>query len=213
MKAVPSCPGYFADIEGNIWRNGSIIKSRSNGHGYLRITVSLDNVQTDKYVHRLVCEAYHGPCPPEMMCRHLDGVRSHNVPENLQWSDRATNEADKHLHGTLLFGEAAPWAKFSTARVMEARARVRQGETLRSIAADWGVSAVILGEIVAGKRWKHLPGAVSAMQNRRHLSEADVRAVRLLAGAMSREKIAERYGVTRTSIDQIVNGISYKHVR
>lgn len=43
-------------------------------------------------VHRLVCEAFNGPCPEEKpVCMHLDENSSNNRPENLAWGTQKEN--------------------------------------------------------------------------------------------------------------------------
>src|SRR6185369_8776869 len=96
---------YFAAEDGRIYRNSRPLVSQSNGNGYLRVSPSINGTVKTKYVHRLVCEAYHGPCPVGMECRHLNGRRYDNRPLNLAWSDKKTNEGDKRIHGTLPLGE------------------------------------------------------------------------------------------------------------
>ena len=36
-------------------------------------------------VHRIVCEHYHGLCPPGYNCNHKDGDKGNNSPDNLEW--------------------------------------------------------------------------------------------------------------------------------
>lgn len=52
-------------------------------------------------VHRLVCEAFHGPAPEATMdVAHNNGNRTDNRAENLRWATRAENIADQRKHGT-----------------------------------------------------------------------------------------------------------------
>jgi hypothetical protein len=173
MKPIPSAPGYYADELGDIWRNGTRRKAMDNGKGYKRIKLSIGNKQRDAYIHRLVCEAYHGPCPPGFACRHLDGIRDHNSPYNLMWSDKATNEADKVVHGTIARGSKIGTSRLTEAIVMDARRRAAAGERGDLIAASYGVPAHTMRDAIAGRKWKHLPGAVKNMDKgwQRHMRE------------------------------------------
>lgn len=160
MKPIPSCPGYFASETGHIWRDGHQLSERSNGKGYMGIMVSIDGKVASRYVHRLVCEAYYGACPAGMECRHRNGVRSDNVPDNVAWATKATNEADKVEHGTLNNGARNGQAKLTESDVIEARRRVAAGEQIKSVAADFNVRAGRVRDAVRGKKWRHLPGIV-----------------------------------------------------
>lgn len=42
-------------------------------------------------VARLVCEAFHGPPPPDAVCMHLDEDSRNNRPENLAWGTQREN--------------------------------------------------------------------------------------------------------------------------
>jgi hypothetical protein len=126
LKAIPSLPGYLVDELGNVYstkpirRNGAapaaprLMSTAPSHNRYLFVSVRLPNGKArNPFVHRLVLEAFVGPCPPGMQCRHLNGVRHDNRLVNLEWATPATNNADKIAHGTHQVGERAPRAKFS----------------------------------------------------------------------------------------------------
>lgn len=179
MKPILSAPGYFADHHGNIWRNGRQLKSQDNGNGYKRLKISQGPVCKDAYVHRLVCEAYHGACPSGLQVRHLNGVRGDNRPDNLEWSDKETNEADKRIHGTAPRGEASGLSKLTNAIVMEARRRAAAGETGKAIAASMNIPAHTIRDAITGRRWGHLPGAIPRMEKGWQRYMREVKAKRL----------------------------------
>jgi predicted XRE-type DNA-binding protein len=158
-------------------------------------------------VHRLVCEAFHGPCPDGMHCRHLDGSRANNTPSNLCWGTKAENEADKLRHGTLLKGEDVGGSILTTEIVIEARERAARGEVPQDLAAEYGVNAHTLTDAIMGRRWKHLAGAVQKFQTRRKLTAQDIAEIKSLysSGHLQRE-IADRFGVTQSSISHVLNG-------
>lgn len=71
------------------WRNGKghWTKGSDNGHGYLCV-----KFRGKKYkVHRLVLEAFVGPCPEGMECDHIDRDKLNNHVSNLRWTDRTGN--------------------------------------------------------------------------------------------------------------------------
>ena len=160
MKPVPHCPGYLASDDGHVYRDGTQRKPNTNGRGYLKIKVSVNNVQWDEYIHRMVCAAYHGPCPDGMECRHLDGQRQNNRPANLEWSDKLTNEGDKRRHGTLNIGTFNGVAKLTPDLVVAMRDRARAGESIQAIAESLGLGRAVVGDAVCGRRWNHIPGAL-----------------------------------------------------
>lgn len=57
-------------------------------------------VQTTKSVHRIVLEAWVGPCPAGLEGCHNDGDYTNNVLSNIRWDTRENNQLDKREHGT-----------------------------------------------------------------------------------------------------------------
>lgn len=75
--------------------HGLVLKTSRTNKGYLRVL--------GRFVHRLVLEAFIGPCPSGMECRHLDGNPSNNRLENLLWGTPLENANDRRRHGTVPF--------------------------------------------------------------------------------------------------------------
>lgn len=96
-RPIPSAPGYEASSEGLI-RNattGLVLKTWSNGRGYRQVNLGRRGRRT-RYVHRLVCEAFHGAPPVATYhADHLDWNREHNAADNLRW---LSPEDNRHRH-------------------------------------------------------------------------------------------------------------------
>lgn len=71
-----------------------------NEIGHLQVGLSKDGVRKTKYIHRAVLEAFVGPCPPGMQCRHLNGDAGDNRLENLAWGTPSEDNYDRVRHGT-----------------------------------------------------------------------------------------------------------------
>ena len=72
-----------------------ILKPRCNNSGYLIVNLSKDGKGLNKTVHRLVAKAFI-PNPeglPEI--DHIDGDKTNNVVENLQWISHVENNRKK----------------------------------------------------------------------------------------------------------------------
>lgn len=64
---------------------------------YLRVGLTRDNRIHDKRVHRLVLEAFVGPCPEGMECSHADDNKYNNRLVNLSWDTRENNLAKRKM--------------------------------------------------------------------------------------------------------------------
>jgi hypothetical protein len=108
-------------------------------------------------VSRLVCEAFHGPPPPDLVrpcCLHIDENGLNNRPENLKWG---TQRENCNAPGFLKYcRERFPSrAKLTVADVRAVRSLRAEGLSLRAIATKFGLSSKSnIGDIVNGKKWK-----------------------------------------------------------
>lgn len=89
------------------WRQGRLLTPKMHQiHPRITLCRGGADQQFDYCIHRLVCEAFHGPPPtPEHVVRHLNGIPTDNRPANVVWGTRVQNGLDMLVHGT------AYWAK------------------------------------------------------------------------------------------------------
>lgn len=67
--------------------------------GHLRIDLWQAGAGRSAYVHRLVLEAFVGPCPPGHEALHMNGEPTDNRLVNLRWGTRSENKLDEVRHG------------------------------------------------------------------------------------------------------------------
>ena len=75
-----------------------ILKLRMNKGGYLLVGLCKNSKKHTKLVHRLVAEAFIPNIDNKPEVNHLDGDKTNNKVENLEWSTRSENM--KHAHNT-----------------------------------------------------------------------------------------------------------------
>lgn len=61
--------------------------------GYYGVTI----FRKQYYVHRLICETFHGPCPEGYEVDHKDRDKSNNRPENLRYVTRSGNLRNRRV--------------------------------------------------------------------------------------------------------------------
>lgn len=141
-------------------RNGTEFTMRMDGRllilclnkdGYLQGNMCVEGNRKNFEVHRLVCEAFHGPAPEGYEAAHNDGVRTNCHEDNLRWATPADNTADKNGHGTMLRAEAHPMAKLDEGKVRFIRSST-QGPT--ALGRKYGVHPSVIKGIRSGKIWK-----------------------------------------------------------
>jgi hypothetical protein len=124
--------------------------------GYLVVSLRRDGRQYVRRVHRLVAEAFLGPCPAGMECCHNDGDRANARLDNLRWGTPAENWADRYGHGTDNRGERHGGAKLTAAAVAEIRRRYAAGERPSRIARAHGISPQYVSKIARRAVWAHV---------------------------------------------------------
>lgn len=107
-------------------------------------------------IHRLVLEAFVGPCPEGMECCHNDGDPANNHVGNLRWDTHRNNLADKVRHGTHNRGQRHPMAKLGESEVLEIRRLGAAGMSLAVISRRFGVTGDNVSLIIKRRLWKHL---------------------------------------------------------
>lgn len=108
-------------------------------------------------VHRLVVEAFIGPCPEGLQVTHNDGDPSNPRLENIRYTTAADNNMDKVAHGTQQYGEKNPASKLTDDSVREIRSALASGESKMSQARHYGVSHKTIRNIANGIIWTHVP--------------------------------------------------------
>jgi NUMOD4 motif/HNH endonuclease len=138
-------------------RPGRTLKPVITGTGYRQVGLCKDGVQKVAFVHRLVLEAFAGPCPEGQEALHGPGGSLDNRwPENLQWGTHSTNMGPDRLRdGTQpdVRAEKHPQAKLNYELAREIRSRYQAGETQRAIAESLGVSGASVSRVCTGRLW------------------------------------------------------------
>lgn len=148
---------YEVSADGAVWssRKRRWLKPYVTPHnGYLRVTLQRGGEKRGRYVHRIVCEAFHGPCPRGHQVAHRNGNRTDNRAENLRWLTPRQNTAEKEIHGTMLRGASHGSTRLSVADVEDILRRLGAGESHRSIAAIYKTTASHVWRIKEGKSWQ-----------------------------------------------------------
>lgn len=77
------------------------ILSQGRAPGSMVVVLSRPGQRFTAKVHRLVLEAFVGPCPPGYIARHWpDRDVSNNALVNLEWNTQSQNMFDRRAHGT-----------------------------------------------------------------------------------------------------------------
>lgn len=101
-EPIPGFDRYMASERGEIFSiiNDCILEPRIDQNGYEMVSLFSAGPQRNIRVHRLICKTFNGPPPKgRNHVRHLDGVKTHNTPDNLKWGNNSENVLDTVIHG------------------------------------------------------------------------------------------------------------------
>lgn len=136
------CDGLPYEVSALGWVRRSDTKelayARRQSKGYIQARLSGGKLV---YVHKLVCEAFHGPRPDGCQCNHKNGDKDDNRAENLEWVTPTENIEHSANLGLLPAGIPAD-------TIREIREKAMRGWTKRDIAESTGISVRHIYRIV-----------------------------------------------------------------
>lgn len=143
-----------------------ILKPIISKEGYYRISLSRNNTRKNYSVHRLVAMAFIENPGDKPFINHIDGVKTNNSIENLEWCTPAENNRHAYTNGLnkyhpehlpLMCGEDNPKHILTKKDVVEIRALLKSGKyTQHEIGQMYGVSNYAICDIKRGKSWKEV---------------------------------------------------------
>ena len=140
-------------VYGDFLKKGKLIKAVPVS-GYPSYNLCMNGRPRSFYAHRIVLEAFVGPCPSGMECCHNDGDKTNARLDNLRWDTPTNNHRDKLAHGTDGRGERASMAKLTNSQVLSIRSST---DKTCDLAKAYGVRSSTISLIRHRKNWSHLP--------------------------------------------------------
>ncbi len=165
-RTLPRYPGYRFGNDGSWWSRWNGKRKRKMGAWQQRAALpnltggrvqcsprNADGKFVKRMLHRLILEAFRGPCPDGMECCHNDGNAGNNQIENLRWDTKTENASDRSLHGKTYCGERNSQAKLTDDKVWAIRLLYATGRLHRSLATQFGIAPSNVSFIVRRKHW------------------------------------------------------------
>lgn len=151
-----SSAGRVRTNSSGAWLLMSLQKPKAGKKGYLSVALAVSGKKTRFSVHRLVLEAFVGPCPEGCVACHNNGNPLDNSLYNLRWDTLASNQHDRVVHGTALCGTSHPSAKLTEEDVLHIRSLLSKGVPHRKLAKDFSVSRGLISYISSRAVWAHI---------------------------------------------------------
>jgi hypothetical protein len=120
-----------------------------DNNGYLRLSLNKNGKKYYKRLHKLVSEAFHGPCPKGLLVRHLDGNRENCHEDNLQIGTLSENAQDVLNAEGYISGR-----KLNEDVVRKIRKGREEGLLHTELADLYGVTPRTIRDVVDRRTWK-----------------------------------------------------------
>lgn len=166
-KRIPEYSLYEASNTGLLktfnWKNTGqvrIIKPALDSSGYLRTMLKHDSgkICTIK-VHRIIAKTFIENIYNKPEVNHINGIKSDNRIENLEWVSREENIKHWVALGckNKLIGEKIGTSILKEKQVLEIRSKFKKRiYTRQMLAEEYGVKACTIKDIILRNSWKHL---------------------------------------------------------
>lgn len=159
---VRSLPRTVPDARTGIRRlPGRLLSQIPMNNGYVAVGLCRRGRVKLAKVHRLVLEAFVGPCPEGCETRHYpDRDKTNNKLVNLSWSSHSQNAKDRVPQGSTvpLRGEDHPGSKLTEKKVQKIRSLYKTGKYTQKEVAEMvgGIRQSTVSIIVTRRIWGHV---------------------------------------------------------
>ena len=147
---VKSVDHYCKGRLGSGKQTGRILKQSLCNKGYLRVSLSNNKKRFSTGAHRLVAKAFIPNPKNKPQVNHINGVKTDNRVENLEWVTNKENQIHAIKNGLIIhnYGEKHHMSKLTNSQVLTARRMHELGWDNITFSNHYNISAAAMSKIL-----------------------------------------------------------------
>lgn len=150
----------YGDVLSKKYREPRILLHNIDNAGYHGVTICKDGKSKYNLVHRLVAEAFISNEHRKPEINHIDGDKSNNRSDNLEWVTSSENSLHAIREGLqkVKKGEECSYSKLTESDVIEIRRKYSDSkkETYNSLGNEYSVAPETIRDVVKLITWAHI---------------------------------------------------------
>lgn len=159
VKEIKNYEGLYTISKNGVIRSlytGKIIKQYLNRYGYYHVRLYKNKIPKNYTVHRLVAETFIPNIHNAESVNHIDGNKTNNKAENLEWVSSNENFRKACLAGLIPKGCLNGNSIFNEEQVRFIRDAYKSGYSERRLARVFNTTHDIIDNIVSGKSYSNI---------------------------------------------------------
>ena len=159
FKQIKDYENYLISNRGRVYseQNKKFLRPQNNSFGYLHVTLCKNGVRKTQKIHRLVALAFILNVFGKITVNHIDGIKTNNFVENLEWATDKENIRHAFDNGLMQKDEKNGQSKLSEDQVLEIRRIHKTGDySQTALGKIFGVSQRLISYIINRKTWTHI---------------------------------------------------------
>ena len=160
-KEIENYEDYVISDRGRVfsYKSKKFLKPQNDGRGYFQVNLCKNGVRKNQKIHRLVALAFIPNHENKRTINHIDGIKTNNFAENLEWCSQKENVQHSFDTGLQkpLKGSKVGNSKLSESQVLEIRWLYQTSEyTQVALGKIFGISNAHICDIINRKKWTHI---------------------------------------------------------